>query len=51
MGGFRDATAIAGVGYTPFSKNSGVSTLTLAVDAVLAALDDAGLTVDDVDGL
>ena len=51
MGGFRDATAIAGVGYTPFSKDSGVSTLTLAVDAVLAALDDAGLTVDDVDAL
>jgi acetyl-CoA acetyltransferase len=51
VGGFRDGTAIAGVGYTPFSKNSGVSTLTLAVDAVLAALDDAGLDVDDVDAL
>ncbi|WP_460367606.1 thiolase C-terminal domain-containing protein [Actinocorallia lasiicapitis] len=48
---FRDRTAIAGVGYTPFSKNSGVSTLTLAVDAILAALDDAGLTVADVDGI
>jgi acetyl-CoA acetyltransferase len=51
LGGFRDRTAIAGVGYTPFTKDSGVSTLTLAVDAVLAALDDAGLAVDDVDGL
>jgi acetyl-CoA acetyltransferase len=51
VGTFRDRTAIVGVGYTPFSKNSGVSTLTLAVDAVLAALDEAGLTVDDVDGL
>lgn len=49
--GFRDRTAIAGVGYTPFSKDSGVSTLTLAVDAILAALEDAGLTVDDVDAL
>ncbi|MCK2219621.1 acetyl-CoA acetyltransferase [Actinomadura sp. ATCC 31491] len=48
---FRDATAIAGVGYTPFSKNSGVSTLTLACRAVLAALDDAGLSAADVDGL
>lgn len=47
----RDRAAIVGVGYTPFSKDSGVSTLTLAVDAVTAALDDAGLTVDDVDGL
>lgn len=49
--GFRNRAAIAGVGYTPFSKNSGVSTLTLAVDAIRAALDDAGLTVDDVDAL
>jgi acetyl-CoA acetyltransferase len=51
VGKLRDATAVAGVGYTPFSKNSGVSTLTLAVDAILAALADAGLTVDDVDAL
>ncbi|GAA0399411.1 lipid-transfer protein [Acrocarpospora corrugata] len=49
--GFRDRTAVAGVGYTAFSKNSGVSTLTLACEAVLAALADAGLTADDVDGL
>jgi acetyl-CoA acetyltransferase len=49
--GFRDRAAIAGVGYTEFSKDSGVSTLTLAVDAILAALEDAGLTVDDVDAL
>lgn len=49
--GLRDRAAIAGVGYTPFTKDSGVSTLTLAIDAILAALDDAGLTVDDVDAL
>ncbi|WP_101788932.1 thiolase C-terminal domain-containing protein [Nonomuraea indica] len=48
---FRDRTAIAGVGYTPFGKDSGVSTLTLACRAIMAALDDAGLTPDDVDGL
>ncbi|WP_252374807.1 MULTISPECIES: thiolase C-terminal domain-containing protein [unclassified Nonomuraea] len=48
---FSDRTAIAGVGYTPFTKNSGVSTLTLACRAVLAALEDAGLPVDEVDGL
>nr|WP_203873214.1 acetyl-CoA acetyltransferase [Planobispora takensis] len=51
MAGFRDRTAVAGVGYTRFSKDSGVSTLTLACEAILAALDDAGLTADDVDGL
>ncbi|MEV5711828.1 acetyl-CoA acetyltransferase [Actinoallomurus sp. NPDC052274] len=49
--GLRDRAAIAGVGYTPFSKDSGVSTLTLAIDAILAALDDAGLGIDDVDAL
>jgi acetyl-CoA acetyltransferase len=48
---FRDQAAIAGIGYTPFSRNSGVSTLTLAIDAITNALDDAGLTVDDVDAL
>jgi acetyl-CoA acetyltransferase len=43
--------AIAGVGYTPFSRDSGVTTTTLAGRAVMAALADAGLTVGDVDGL
>ncbi len=47
---FRDRAAIVGVGYAPFSKDSGVSTLTLAIDAVTAAVSDAGLTIDDVDG-
>ena len=48
---FRDRAAIAGVGYAPFSRDSGVSTLTLAVDAITAAVTDAGLDLDDVDGL
>ena len=43
--------AIAGIGATEFSKDSGRSELTLAVEAVRAALDDAGLTPADVDGL
>jgi acetyl-CoA acetyltransferase len=47
----RDRTAVVGVGATPYSKNSGVSTLTLALRAIRAALDDAGLTVADVDGV
>src|ERR1700689_3168763 len=47
----RDKTAIAGVGYTPFSRNSGVSTLTLAAQAIKNAAEDAGLSVKDIDGL
>jgi acetyl-CoA acetyltransferase len=43
--------AIAGIGATEFSKDSGRSELRLAAEATRAALADAGLTPDDVDGL
>ena len=43
--------AIAGIGATEFSKDSGRSELRLAAEATLAALDDAGLAPADVDGL
>ncbi|MER7955707.1 lipid-transfer protein [Streptomyces sp. NPDC096030] len=43
--------AIAGIGATEFSKDSGRSELKLAVEAVHTALDDAGLTPADVDGM
>ncbi|KIZ19286.1 lipid-transfer protein [Streptomyces natalensis] len=43
--------AVAGIGATEFSKDSGRSELKLAVEAVHTALDDAGLTPADVDGL
>ena len=47
----RGATAIVGIGQTEFSKSSGRSELQLTAEATLAALDDAGLTTDDVDGM
>ena len=45
------AAAIAGIGATEFSKDSGRSELRLAAEATLAALADAGLTPADVDGM
>ncbi|MGW2781691.1 lipid-transfer protein [Streptomyces populi] len=49
--GLGGRAAIVGIGATEFSKDSGRSELRLAVEAVRAALDDAGLTPGDVDGL
>jgi acetyl-CoA acetyltransferase len=43
--------AIAGIGATEFSKESGRSELQLSCEAVLDALADAGLSTKDVDGL
>ena len=43
--------AIAGIGQTEFSTNSGRSELRVACDAILAALDDAGLEAKDIDGI
>jgi acetyl-CoA acetyltransferase len=45
------AAAIAGIGATEFSKDSGRSELQLAAEATAAALADAGLRPSDVDGL
>jgi len=50
-GRLRDRAAIVGIGATEFSKASGRSELRLAVEAVKAALDDAGLAPRDVDGM
>jgi acetyl-CoA acetyltransferase len=47
----RDAAAIVGIAQTPFSKHHPESELSLALRVIRAALDDAGLTAADVDGL
>ncbi|MFI0368878.1 lipid-transfer protein [Actinomadura sp. 1N219] len=49
-GGFSGAAAIAGIGATEFSKNSGRSEWRLACESVLAALADARIGVEEVDG-
>lgn len=43
--------AIVGIGQTAFAKNMGRSELDLACEAVLAACDDAGVDVGDIDGV
>jgi acetyl-CoA acetyltransferase len=43
--------AIAGVGYTTLSRDSGRSVLSLATEACRNALDDAGLPASEVDGI
>jgi acetyl-CoA acetyltransferase len=47
----KDATAIVGIGRTPFAKNLAEDERTLACRAVLAALDDAGIAPGEVDAL
>ena len=47
---FKEA-AIAGIGATEFSKNSGRSELQLAAECSKAALDDAGIHPSEVDGM
>lgn len=47
----RDKYAIAGVGETAYSKDSGTTVLNLAVEACLKAANDAGVDVKDVDGI
>lgn len=44
-------TAIAGIGHTEYSKDSGRSEIQLGVEAVLAALADAGIDPAEVDGM
>lgn len=44
------SAAIVGLGATEFSKNSGRTELRLALEATLAALDDAGIDPTEVDG-
>ncbi len=46
----KDAAAIVGIGETPFARQLEASEKELACQAVLAALDDAGIAPAEVDG-
>lgn len=47
----RRKTAVVGIGQTEFSKNSGRTEWELALEAILAALADAGIEPREVDGI
>jgi acetyl-CoA acetyltransferase len=51
VSGLSGKAAIVGIGATEFSKESGRSELQLSVEAVRAALADAGLAATDINGL
>jgi len=46
----QDKYAIAGIGYTDFTKNSGRTVRALASEVCLAAVADAGIDIREVDG-
>jgi acetyl-CoA acetyltransferase len=48
---FRDRTAIVGVGHSGCSKDAGKAMPLVWLDAICAAVDDAGLTLADIDGI
>ena len=47
----QNSVAIAGIGETDYSRESGRSELRLALEAIFTALDDAGIDPSEVDGL
>ncbi|MCP9951569.1 hypothetical protein [Actinomadura madurae] len=49
--GIQDRIAIVGVGSTGYTRRTGRSARTLAAEAAVAAIRDAGLTRDDIDGV
>lgn len=50
-GSIRGQAAIVGIGQTRYSRDSGASENALALEAIAAALADAGIAPDQVDGL
>lgn len=51
MNTLRDKAAIVGIGETRYSRNSGMTDLALLLQAAVIAIDDAGLTPKDIDGI
>jgi acetyl-CoA acetyltransferase len=50
-GTIRDRAAVVGIGQTKFSKGLGMSEYEMAVEAIFAACEDAGISPREIDGL
>src|SRR5688500_8463497 len=51
MGRLTDKYCIVGVGETAYTKNSGKTTRAMGAEAIRNAINDAGITAADVNGL
>src|SRR2546426_10925994 len=51
MDTLKDKAAIVGIGHTEYSRDSGRSEMSLAVEAIRNAILDAGLKPTDIDGI
>ena len=51
VNGLQDKAAIAGIGQTEFSKGLGRSEYDMAVEAIWAACEDAGISPRDINGI
>src|SRR2546426_11275795 len=51
MDTLKDKAAIVGIGHTEYSRDSGRSEMSLAVEAIRNAIADAGLKPTDIDGI
>jgi len=47
----QDRVAVMGIGHLPFAKDIGRPISDTAVEAIQLALDDAGLSAEDLDGM
>jgi len=48
---YEDKVAVTGIGMSPIGRRLMLPPLSLAVSAIMAAVEDAGLTMADIDGL
>jgi 3-oxoacyl-[acyl-carrier-protein] synthase III len=51
MFSLKEKAAIVGIGETEYSRDAGISVLSLNLQAATRAVEDAGLSIKDIDGI